>query len=88
VDAGEKWPQGRCRTKKGESDESEGNGSERKKMKGMGPTPPRLTLFIARSTQSIRCGSLLRTTRPNVFIPRSQREDQGGFFANRPSATT
>jgi hypothetical protein len=88
MDAGERWPQGCCSTKKGESDWSEGDGSERKKIKGMGSTPPRLTLFIAGSTQSIRCGSLLRTTCPNGFIPRSQREDQGGFFANRPSTTT
>jgi hypothetical protein len=85
MDAGERRPQGRSSTKKGKSDGSEGNRSERKKMKGMGSTPPRLTLFIAGSTQSIRCGSLLRTTRPNSFILRSQREDQGG---NRPSATT
>jgi hypothetical protein len=64
-------PQGRCSTKKGESDGSKGNGSKRKKMKGLGSTPPRLTLFIEESTQSIRCGSLLRTTRPNGSIPRS-----------------
>jgi hypothetical protein len=49
---------------------------------------PQLTLLIEGSTQSIHYGSLLRTTRPNGFIPRSQQEDQGGFFANRPSATT
>jgi hypothetical protein len=88
VGAGERWPQGRCSTKKGESEGSEGGGSERNKMKGMGSTPPWLTLFIEGSTQSIRCGSLLRTTRPNGFIPSSQREDQGGFFANRQSAMT
>jgi hypothetical protein len=62
----ERWPHGHCSTKKGES-----NGSERKKTRGMGTTPPRLTLFIEGSTQSIRCGSLLRTTRPNGSIPRS-----------------
>jgi hypothetical protein len=86
VDAGERRPQGHCSTKEGESDGSEGDGS--KKMKGMVSNPPRFTLFIAGSTQSIRCGSLLRTTRPNGFIPRTQREDQSGFFTNRPSATT
>jgi hypothetical protein len=86
VGAGERRSQGRCSTKDGESDGSEGDGS--KKMKRMWSNPPRLTLFIAGSTQSIYCDSLLRTTRPNGFIPRSQREDQGGFFANRPSATT
>jgi hypothetical protein len=86
VDAGARRSQGRCSTRKGESDGNEGDGS--KKMKEMGSNPPRLTIFIAGSTQSIRCGSLLRTTRPNSFIPKSQREDQGGFFANRPSATT
>jgi hypothetical protein len=84
--ARERQPQGRCITKEGESDGNEGD--ERKKMKRMASNPPRLTLFIAGSTQSIRCGSLLRTTRPNDFIPRSQREDQGGFFTKRPSATT
>jgi hypothetical protein len=52
VGAGERRPQGRCSTKKGESDRSEGDGSERKKTKGMGSTPPRLTLFIEGSTQS------------------------------------
>jgi hypothetical protein len=81
VDAGERRSQDRCSTRKGESDGSEGDGS--KKMKGMGSNPPRLTLFIARSTQSIRCSSLLHTTCLNGFIPRSQREDQGGFFAKQ-----
>jgi hypothetical protein len=47
MDAGERQPQGRCSTKKGERDGSEGDGSERKKMKEMGSTPPRLTIFIA-----------------------------------------
>jgi hypothetical protein len=88
VGAGERRPQGHCSTKKGKSDGSESDGSERKKTKGMGSTPPRLTLFIEGPTQSIRYSSLLRTTCPNGFIPRSQREDQGGFFANTPSATT
>jgi hypothetical protein len=39
VGAGERRPQGRCSTKKGESGGSEGDGSERKKTKGMGSTP-------------------------------------------------
>jgi hypothetical protein len=86
VDAGERRPQDRWSTRKGESDGCEGDGS--KKMKGMGSSPPRLTLFIAGSTQSIHCSSLRRTTRFNGFILSSQREDQGGFFANRPSTTT
>jgi hypothetical protein len=55
--------------------ESESDGSERKEMRGMGSASPRLTLFIEGSTESIRCGSLLRTTRPNGSIPRSSRED-------------
>jgi hypothetical protein len=67
----ERWPQGRCTTKKGESDGSGDDRSERKKTRGMWSTLPRLTLFIEGSTQSIRCGSLLRTTRPNGSIPRS-----------------
>jgi hypothetical protein len=46
VGAGERRPQDRYSTKKAESDGSEGDGSKRKKMKGMGSTPPRLTLFI------------------------------------------
>jgi hypothetical protein len=71
VGVGEWRPQGCCSTKKGESDGSEGNGSERKKARGMGSTPPWLTLFIEGSTQSIRCGSLLGTTRPNGSILRS-----------------
>jgi hypothetical protein len=66
-----RWSQGRCSTKKGESDRSEGDGSERKKTRGMGSTPPRLTLFIEGSTESTRCGSLLHTTHPNDSIPRS-----------------
>jgi hypothetical protein len=65
----ERQPQGRCSTKKGESDGSEGDRSKRKKMRGMGSTPPRLTLFIEGSTQSIRCSSLLRTTRPQRLYP-------------------
>jgi hypothetical protein len=60
---------------KSEGDGSESDGSERKKTRGMGSTPPRLTLFIEGSTESICCGSLLRTTRPNGSIPRSSRED-------------
>jgi hypothetical protein len=39
--AGARWSQDRCSAK-----ESEGDRSERKKMKGMGSAPPRLTLFI------------------------------------------
>jgi hypothetical protein len=58
-----------------ESDGSESDGSERKKMRGMGSTPPRPTLFIEGPTESIRCGSLLRTARPNGSIPGSLRED-------------
>jgi hypothetical protein len=61
---------GHCSTRKSESDDS-----ERKKTRGMGSTPPRLTLFIEGSTESISCGSLLCTTRPNGSIPRSSRED-------------
>jgi hypothetical protein len=55
--------------------ERESDGGERKKTKGMGSTPLRLTLFIEGSTKTIRCGSLLLTTRPNGSIPRSSRED-------------
>jgi hypothetical protein len=78
--------QGRCSTREREreNDGSESDGNEMKKMRGMGSTPPRLTLFIEGSTKSIRCGSLLRTTHPNGSIPRSSREDRGEFFANRP----
>jgi hypothetical protein len=64
-----------------ESNRNESDWSERKKMRGMGSTPPRLTLFIEGSTESICCGSLLCTTRPNESIPRSPREDLGEFFA-------
>jgi hypothetical protein len=55
--------------------ERDGDESERKEMKGVGSAPPWLTLFIEGSTETIRCGSLLRTTRPNGSIPRSSRED-------------
>jgi hypothetical protein len=90
IGAGARRSQGHCSTRKSESDgsesdgsESEGSesdgsesdGSEMKKMRGMGSTPPRLTLFIEGSTKSIRCGSLLRTTRPNGSILISLRED-------------
>jgi hypothetical protein len=64
-----------ARERERESDGSESDENERKKMRGMGSTPPRLTLFIEGSTESIRCGSLLRTTHPNGSIPRSSRED-------------
>jgi hypothetical protein len=55
--------------------ERESDGGEWKKTKGMGSTPPRLTIFIEGSTETICCSSLARTTRPNGSIPRSSRED-------------
>jgi hypothetical protein len=70
----------------GMSDGCECDESERKKMRRMGSTPPRLTLFIEGSTESSRCGFLLRTT--NGSTPRSSREDYDGFFTNRPSVAT
>jgi hypothetical protein len=56
-------------------EKSESDESERKKTRGMGLTQPWLTLFIEGSMESICCGSLLHTTRPNGSIPRSPRED-------------
>jgi hypothetical protein len=58
-----------------ENDGSESDGSERKNMRGVGSTQPRPTLFIEGSTESIRCGFLLRSARPNGSIPRSSQED-------------
>jgi hypothetical protein len=56
--------------------ESDGSESDRdgRKTKGMRPAPLWLSLFIEGSTKSIRCSSLLRTTRPNGSITRSSRE--------------
>jgi hypothetical protein len=48
----------------------------------MGSTPTRAALFIGGSTGSTRCGSFRRTTRFNGSIPRSLREDCGGFIVN------
>jgi hypothetical protein len=99
VGAGERRPQGRCSTKEGESDGSEGDGS--KKMKRMGSNPPRLTLFIAGSTQSIRCGFLLRTKRPQrlyseksarrsrqIFRQQTKRHDLNPNLGRRPNKKT
>jgi hypothetical protein len=45
--------------------ERENDGNKMKKMRGMGSTLPRPTLFIEGSTESIRCSSLLHTRHPN-----------------------
>jgi hypothetical protein len=49
----------------------------------MGSTTTQTALFIEGSTESARCGSFRRTTRFNGCIPRSSREDYGGFISNR-----
>jgi hypothetical protein len=57
--------------------ESDGSRSEsdarKKKGNGVNPDPGRP--IYGGSTESARCGSFRRTTRPNGIIPRSSRED-------------
>jgi hypothetical protein len=48
-------------------------------MRGMGSTPPRLTLFIEGSTQSIRCGSLLRNTPQRLYPEKLARRLRQSF---------
>jgi hypothetical protein len=54
-------------------EEEEGDGRERKKTKGMGTTPTPGHPIYRGATESIRCGSLLRTTRPTA-LSREVRE--------------
>jgi hypothetical protein len=48
-----------------------GRESDRERRRGMRSTPPRAVLFIGGSTETIRCGSFLRTKLFNDSIPRS-----------------
>jgi hypothetical protein len=60
----------------------------RRKMKGMGSTPPWAVLFIGGSTETIRCSSFHRTKRLNGTILRSSQENQCGIFAKQVTTTT
>jgi hypothetical protein len=67
------------------SQESDGSGSESDERKTKGEwCQPRLgPPYLYGVHRIYRCGSFRRTTRLNGSIPRSSREDKGGFFANR-----
>jgi hypothetical protein len=70
------------RMRERESDRS-GSDSNGRKTKGNEVNPASGRPIYRGSTESIRCGSFHCTICLNGSIPRSSREDQGGFFANR-----
>jgi hypothetical protein len=71
----------RERERERESDSSEIERDARTKTKGNGVNPAPGRPIYRGSTESIRCGSFHRTMRLNGSIPRTSREDPGGFFA-------
>jgi hypothetical protein len=64
-----------------ESDSSKSKRDARKKTKGNGVNPAPGRPIYRGSTESIRCGSFHHTMRLDGSIPKTSREDPGGFFA-------